>query len=152
MKKKSERNFEKPCIYAFTHSVFPSKTIPDSRQKWAKSILVFRPNGAKTPPDREAHTYIAYIRENPPPREFSLHEGTLFGTQQQRTVFLTLRLIPTDAVLPTHVNARKYNIGKITSAELKREVERGSNFYAYQGPLMHCLYFFANVYFTHVLT
>ena len=101
---------------------------------------------------------MAYIRENPPPpREFSLHQGTLFGTQQQRTVFLTLRLIPNDAVLPTHVNARKfqsrkYNIGKITSAELKREVERGSNFYAYQGPLMHCLYFFANVYFTHVLT
>ena len=70
MKKKSERNFEKPCIYAFTHSVFPSKTIPDSRQKWAKSILVFRPNGAKTPPDREAHTYMAYIRENPPPGVF----------------------------------------------------------------------------------
>ena len=46
--------------------VVPSKTIPDSRPKWAKCIPVFSPNGAKIPPDGAAHTYIAYIREYPP--------------------------------------------------------------------------------------
>ena len=52
------------------HSVVPSKTISDSRPKWAKSIPAFRPKRrkkppAKTLPDRAAHTYMACIREYP---------------------------------------------------------------------------------------
>ena len=46
--------------------VVPSKTIPDSRLKWAKCIPVFRPKRCKTPPDGAAHTYMAFIREYPP--------------------------------------------------------------------------------------
>ena len=59
------------------HSIVPSKTIPDSRPKWAKSVPAFRPKRpkkppAKTLPDRAAHTYMACIREYPPgPQLFS---------------------------------------------------------------------------------
>ena len=53
-------------INTFIHTVVPSKTIRDSRPKWAKCIPVSDQNGAKTLPDREAHTYIAYMREYPP--------------------------------------------------------------------------------------
>ena len=34
-------------INTFIHSVVPSKTIPDSRPKWAKCIPVFRPKWCK---------------------------------------------------------------------------------------------------------
>ena len=54
-------------ISTFIHSVVPSKTIPDFRPKWAKSVTVFRPKRAKTLPDGAAHTYMAYIRKYPPP-------------------------------------------------------------------------------------
>ena len=36
-------------INTFILSVVPSKTIPDSRQKWAKCIPVFRPKRRKNP-------------------------------------------------------------------------------------------------------
>ena len=51
-------------IYTFTHSrgSLENHTRPDSRPKWAKSIP------AKTLPFRAAQTYMACIRENPPPR------------------------------------------------------------------------------------
>ena len=45
-------------------SVVPSKTIPDSRPKWAKCIFVFRPKRRKNP-TRWGGTYVAYIRESP---------------------------------------------------------------------------------------
>ena len=47
-------------------SVVPSKTIPDSRPKWAKCIFVFRPKRRKNP-TRWGGTYVAYIGESPPP-------------------------------------------------------------------------------------
>ena len=43
--------------------VVPLETIPDIRQKWAKSI---DRKGAKTLPFRAAHTSMAYIMEYPP--------------------------------------------------------------------------------------
>ena len=46
------------------HPVVPSKTMPDSRPKWAKCIPVFRPKPRKNP-TRWGGT-IAYIREYPP--------------------------------------------------------------------------------------
>ena len=49
-------------INTFIHSVFPSKTIPDSRSKWTN----FRPKRGKTLPDGAAHTNMVYIREYPP--------------------------------------------------------------------------------------
>ena len=36
-------------INTYIHSVVPSKTIPDSRPKWAKCIPVFRPKWRKNP-------------------------------------------------------------------------------------------------------
>ena len=72
-------------INTFIHSVVPSKTIPDSRPKCIpQSVYPFLDqNGAKTLPDGAAHTYMAYIREYPPPGpkrrhplvvvDFSLH-------------------------------------------------------------------------------
>ena len=43
-------------INTFIHSVVPSKTIPDSRPKWAKSL-----------PDGTSHTYMTYMKDYPPP-------------------------------------------------------------------------------------
>ena len=62
-------------INTFIHSEVPSKTIPYSKRKWAKSsnrllakcIPVFRPKRRKTLPNGAAHTYMACIREYPPP-------------------------------------------------------------------------------------
>ena len=48
------------CSYTL---VVPSKTIPDSRPKWAKTM---QKNGAKYLPFGAAHTYVAYIRKQPP--------------------------------------------------------------------------------------
>ena len=48
--------------------VDPSKTIPNSRPEWAKSIPVFRPKRRKkTLAIWVEHTYMASIREYPPP-------------------------------------------------------------------------------------
>ena len=60
-------------INTFIHSVVPSKTIPDSRPKWAKCI----PKRRKTPPDGAAYTYVAYISEYPPGCNLA-HEVTGF--------------------------------------------------------------------------
>ena len=46
--------------------VVPSKTIPDSRPKWAKCIPVFRPKRPKNPTLWAASTYMFYIEELPP--------------------------------------------------------------------------------------
>ena len=59
-------------IRSYTHIV-PSKTIPDSRQNWAKFIPVFRPKGLKTIPFGAAHTYMAYIKEFLSPPENKHH-------------------------------------------------------------------------------
>ena len=60
----------------FIHSHSSLKTIPDSRPKWAKCVLVFKIEkiGAKTIPDGAANTYMAYIREYPPPPGASKEE------------------------------------------------------------------------------
>ena len=47
--------------------IVPSKTLPYSRPKWVKCFAFLDQDGAKTPPDGAAHTYIAYIREYLPP-------------------------------------------------------------------------------------
>ena len=63
-------------IYTFIHYVAPSKTIPDSRPKWAKCIPVFRPKRRKNTTgssDGAAHTSMAYIKENAPPPPVLLH-------------------------------------------------------------------------------
>ena len=64
----------KRMIRSYT-SVVPSKTIPDSRPKWAKCIFVFRPKRRKNP-TRWGGTYVAYIRESlpppPPTQDYSL--------------------------------------------------------------------------------
>ena len=44
-------------IHTLIHSVVPSKTIPDSRPKWGKSIPVFRPKRHKNP-TRWGGTYL----------------------------------------------------------------------------------------------
>ena len=55
-------------INTFIRSVVPSKTIPDSRPKWAKCILVFRPKRLKNP-TRWSGTYLYSLYKGvPPPR------------------------------------------------------------------------------------
>ena len=55
-------------INTFIHSVVPQKPYPIADQN-GQSVYPFSDqNGTKTPPNGEAHTYIAYIREYPPPR------------------------------------------------------------------------------------
>ena len=51
-------------INTFIHSVVPSKTIPDSRPKWAKCVPVFRPKRRKNP-TRWGGTYLCSKRECP---------------------------------------------------------------------------------------
>ena len=53
-------------INTFIHSVVPSKTIPDSRPKWAKCILVFRPKRPKNP-TRWGGKYLYSLYEGVPP-------------------------------------------------------------------------------------
>lgn len=55
--------------------VVPSKTLADSRPKWAKAALCLfsAENSSKTTPFGVAHTYVAYIREYPP--DYFLLEG-----------------------------------------------------------------------------
>ena len=50
-------------INTFIHSVVPTKTIPNSRPKWAKCIAVFRPKPRKNPARWAANNYMVYIRE-----------------------------------------------------------------------------------------
>ena len=53
-------------INTFIHSVAPSKTIPDSRPKWAKCIPVFRLKRPKNP-TRWGDTYIYGLYKGVPP-------------------------------------------------------------------------------------
>ena len=59
-------SFRTETIKTFIHSVVPSKTIPDSRPKWANVYLFSDQNGIKTRPDGAARTSEAYIRECSP--------------------------------------------------------------------------------------
>ena len=54
-------------INMFIHYVVTSKTIPDSRPKWAKFIPIFRPKWCKNP-TRRGGTYLygLYKGEAPP--------------------------------------------------------------------------------------
>ena len=65
-------------INTFIHSVVPSKTIPDSRPKWTKCILVFRPKRLKNPTRWDGTYLYGYIREYPPGKEFSLFSPLIF--------------------------------------------------------------------------
>ena len=82
-------------INTFTHSVVSSKTIPDTRPKWAKFIPVFRPKRRKNLPERAAHT-MAYIREYPPPVAWV--QTSPISTKEigdiKRDINLTLGLLP----------------------------------------------------------
>ena len=53
-------------INTFIHSVVPSKTIPDSRPKWAKCIPVFRPKRRQNH-TRWGGTYLCGYKGVPPP-------------------------------------------------------------------------------------
>ena len=60
-------------INTFIHSVVPSKTIPDSRPKWAKCIPVFRPKRHKNP-TRWGGTHLCSLYKGvPPPPAFIKH-------------------------------------------------------------------------------
>ena len=60
-------------INTFIHSVVHSKTIPDSRPKWAKSRPVFRPKRPKNP-TRWGGTYLyGLYKRTPPPTPDLLH-------------------------------------------------------------------------------
>ena len=67
-------------INAFIHSIVPSKTTTNSRPKWAKCIPIDH-IGAKPLPDGVAFTYMAYIREYPPPPLWGVYSNVLFPTE-----------------------------------------------------------------------
>ena len=54
-------------INTFIYSVVPSKTIPDSRPKWAKCIPVFRPKRPKNPTRWGGIYLYGLYRGAPPP-------------------------------------------------------------------------------------
>ena len=72
-------SFRNETINTLIHSVVPSKTILDSRPKWAKCIPVFRPKRSVNPTRwGGTDTYMAYIREYPPGLSFGLvNEGLI---------------------------------------------------------------------------
>ena len=119
--KKKRRHFEFAYFSFFlTHlelkrklrsytSVVPSKTIPDSRPKWAKCIFVFRPKRRKNP-TRWGGTYVSYIRESPPPptQDYSLVQiwiptsvWSLRMTECQPTEILSFLCLPPPPITPT---------------------------------------------------
>ena len=55
------------AINTFIYSHSSLETLPYSRPKCVKCFAFSDQDGAKTPPDGAAHTYIVYIREYPPP-------------------------------------------------------------------------------------
>ena len=63
-------------INTFTHSLVPSKTIPDSRPKWARSIPVSRPINVAKNPTRWGDTYL-----------YGLYKGVAPG---QKTLLLSV--------------------------------------------------------------
>ena len=54
----------------FIHSVVPSKTIPDSRPKWAKCIPVFRPKRHKNPTQWGGTYYLYGLHKEVTPSPF----------------------------------------------------------------------------------
>ena len=78
-------------INTFIHSEVPSKTIPYSKRKRAKSsnrllakcTPVFRPKRRKTLPNGAAHTYMACIGEYPPPGARAIPRFVSFRTPIQ---------------------------------------------------------------------
>ena len=67
--------------------VVPSKTIPDSRPKWAKSITVFRPKRRENPTLWDG-TYLYGLYKEVSPPETLCHDSILFckkikGCQQK---------------------------------------------------------------------
>ena len=66
--------------------VVSSKTTPDSRPIWAKSIPFSDRNGTKTIPFGAAHTYMAYIKEcpSPPPPQLLSGEVQDVGLSSKR--------------------------------------------------------------------
>ena len=54
-------------INTFIRSVVPSKTIPDSRPKWAKCVHVFRPKRPQNP-TLKGGTYLYGLNKGVPPR------------------------------------------------------------------------------------
>ena len=65
-------------INTFIHSVVLSKTIPDSRTKWAKRIPIFRPKRRENP-TRWGGTYLYGLNKGvPPPRQILSGERIAF--------------------------------------------------------------------------
>ena len=63
----------------FIYSVVPSKTRPPIPDQNGQNVYPFSDqNGAKTLPDGAAHTYMAYIREYPPPGQILSGERIAF--------------------------------------------------------------------------
>ena len=94
-------------IWSHTPAVSP-KTIPNSKPKWAKSIPIFRPKRRKNSTVGAAHTYMAYIREYPPPpwgtgHQISLVKSTfeLFCAKQILTVCTSCKTLYN---VPSHTN------------------------------------------------
>ena len=75
-------------INTFIHSVVPSKTIPDSRPKWAKCIPVFRPKRRKNP-TRWGGTYLYSLYNGVPLPPESL--SMCIESKYISNVFLYLR-------------------------------------------------------------
>ena len=64
-------------INTFIHSVVLSKTIPDSRSKWAKRISVFRPKRRENP-TRWGGTYLYGVHKGGPPGQILSGERIAF--------------------------------------------------------------------------
>ena len=76
-------------IRSYTSAV-PLKTISDSRPKWAKCILVFRPRQTKALPNGAAHTCIWLIYLSTPPGQKQFTSLTHSPRSKPMTIFFIL--------------------------------------------------------------
>ena len=63
-------------INTFIHSVVPSKTIPNSRPKWAKCVPIFRPKRHKNP-TQWGGTYLYSLYKGVPPSPATTQEFSI---------------------------------------------------------------------------
>ena len=76
----------KRWIRSYTHIV-PSKTIPDSRPKWAKCIFLFKPKRRKNP-TRSGGTYLYSLYKGVPPPPQCLYFLFMESACHQKTSWL----------------------------------------------------------------
>ena len=99
------------CITNYT-PVVPSKTTPDSRPKWTKNIVSFRPKQHKNPTQWWGHIHIQLIKAispPPPPRALTLYHLGAWKGRASRVKSKNLRDDYAICLLYRHTSRLKFD-------------------------------------------